>query len=190
LKDHPTIDAVFLNAGIQGHYQFTDPSSVDLAKFDREVTTNFTSYVALTHAFLPHLLAHSSPSALIYTGTGVSLVPAFPMPAYSASKAALDAFIVCMREQLRVTKIDVYHISPGPVQTEIHNAEMGESRGKGFGMPLPQFVEEAWSGLSNGDEDIFVGLVGGSTKEQFMEITEKRNGAIGRMSEMIRKFFG
>jgi short-subunit dehydrogenase len=109
------------------------------------------------------------------------------MPAYSASKAALDAFVVCIREQLRDTQIDVYHLSPGPVQTEIHDAEMGQERGKSFGMPLIQFVDEAWSGLGKGEKDVFIGHVAGTTKEQFLEIVDKRDNAIGRLSEVVRK---
>lgn len=165
---------------------FADPSTIDLTKFNNEITTNFISFVALTHAFLPHLLALSSSSALVFTGTGLSLVPATPLPAYSASKAALDAFIVCIRDQLRDTQIGVYHLSPGPVQTEMHDAELGP--GSAFGMPVSQFVDEAWSGLSKGKEDVFVGHVGGSTREQFMEIVEKRDGAIGRLSGLLRQF--
>ncbi|KAF2678513.1 NAD(P)-binding protein [Lentithecium fluviatile CBS 122367] len=184
---HPTIDAVFLNAGRQGHYSFSDPSSVSLKQFNHEITTNFTALVALTHAFLPHLLTHPTPTALLFTGTGVSLVPAFPLPAYSASKAALDAFIVCIHEQLRDTQVSVLHLIPGPVQTEMHDAEMGE-RGKHFGMPIGQFVEEAWAGLTKGEKDIFVGTVGGSTFEQVKELQDKRNGAIDRLSGSLRNF--
>jgi short-subunit dehydrogenase involved in D-alanine esterification of teichoic acids len=151
------------------------------------MTTNFTAHVALTHAFLPHLLQQSTPTALIYTGTGLSLVPAFALPCYSASKAALDAFIVCIREQLRKTNTSVYHISPGVVQTEIHDAEMGEERGRKFGMPVAQCVDEAWVGLSQGDLDVFVGVVGGSNEEQFKELVGQRDAAIGRLTGLLRQ---
>ena len=103
MKTYPSIDCVFLNAGTVHRFDFSKPDSVDLEVFNREITVNFTSFVALTQSLVPHLLARNEPSSLIFTGTQISLVPAFSLPAYSASKAALDAFIMCLREQLRDT---------------------------------------------------------------------------------------
>lgn len=187
MKTHPSIDCVFLNAGIEHSFDFSKPASVDFAVFNREITVNFTSFVALTHALLPHLLARKEHSGLIFTGSQISLVPVFPLPAYCASKAALDAFITCLREQLRDTSVQVMHISPGPIQTEISSIE-GEYDMK-FGMPVKDFVEEAYSGLVAGSPDIFPGCVGGSTKEQFMEIVDKRDAAFGRMSKLVRSVY-
>jgi short-subunit dehydrogenase len=179
-----------LNAGRQSWANFSQPQTVDLADFHREMTINYTAFVALVHAALPRLLSSSTPGNLIFTGTAISLVPAFPMPAYSASKAALDAFIMCLREQLRDTNVTVQHISPGPVQTELHNAAMGEAAGKAFGMSMDEFVNDAWAGLAEGKIDIFPGTVGGSTKNQFLEIVRVREQAFGRMSGLLRKMMG
>jgi short-subunit dehydrogenase len=170
-----------LNAGTQSRSNFAKPESVDLAAFHREVTINFTALVSLIHAILPHFLARSAPSNLVFTGTQISLVPAFPMPAYSASKAALDSFIMCLREQLRDSNVAVQHISPGPVATEFH---------PNFGMPMGDFMSEAWAGLKDGEKDIFPGTVGGSTKEQFLEIVRVREDAVDRMSGLLRKIMG
>jgi short-subunit dehydrogenase len=186
MKTYPSIDCVFLNAGTQHRFDFSKPDSVDLEVFNREITVNFTSFVALAHALLPHLFACNEHSSLIFTGTQISLVPAFVMPSYSASKAALDAFIKCLQEQLRDTNVQVMHISPGPVQTELHDSEMGQESGRKFGMPMEDFVNQAYAGLAGGRADIFPGCVGGSTKEQFIEIAEKRDGAFARMSKLLR----
>ncbi|KAF1973904.1 NAD(P)-binding protein [Bimuria novae-zelandiae CBS 107.79] len=186
--EHPTVDAIFLNAGMQRHFNFADPANVNLSHFYEEMTTNFTASVALTHAFLPHLLASANPTALIYTGTHISLVPAYRMPAYSASKAALDAFIQCIREQLRDTKVNILHVSPPLVQTEIHDYEIGAERGRKMGMPVEQFVEETWAELKAGKKDVYIGTIAASTKEQIMEIADKRAEAMGRLNELIRNF--
>jgi short-subunit dehydrogenase involved in D-alanine esterification of teichoic acids len=60
MSSSPDIDCVFFNAGIQGHYNFSQPEKVDLAKFIAEINVNFTSYVALTHAILPYLMKETS----------------------------------------------------------------------------------------------------------------------------------
>jgi short-subunit dehydrogenase involved in D-alanine esterification of teichoic acids len=41
------------------------------------------------------------------------------MPAYGASKAALNAFTLCLRDQLRNTNIKVVELSPPVVQSKI-----------------------------------------------------------------------
>jgi hypothetical protein len=74
------------------------------------------------------------------------------------------------------------------VQTELHDKDMGEERGRAFGMPVAQFVEEAWTGLSGGELDVYIGQVGGSTKEQFLEIVGKRDGAFERLTGLMRQF--
>jgi short-subunit dehydrogenase len=143
----------------------------------------------LVHAVLPHLLSRSSPSSLIFTGTPVSLVPVFAMPAYGASKAALESFILSLREQLRGTHVTVQQISPGPVQTELHDAHAGKEAGRKFSMPMEDFVKESWAGLVDGKEDIYPGCVGGSTKEQFLELVKLRDGAVARMSGLLRNMW-
>jgi short-subunit dehydrogenase len=189
-ETHPTIDSIMLNAGVQSPANFTKPDTVNLTAFHRETTINFTAQVALVHASLPYLFNRASPTSLIFTGTQVSVVPVFGMPAYSSSKAALDAFIMCLREQLRDTRVSVQHISPGPVQTELHEATLGKDAGSNFGMPLSEFVDEAWAGLAEGRNDIFPGTVGGSTKEQFLELVRLRDEATARMSGLLRRHLG
>jgi short-subunit dehydrogenase len=186
-KVYHTIDCVFLNAGTQSQADFSKPASVDLKVFDREMTINFTSYVHIVHAVLPHLLESNGNTSLIFTGTPISLIPAFPLPAYSASKAALESFILSLREQLRDTNVRVMQISPGPVQTELHDQH--SDSGSKFGMSLTEFVDEAWAGLVEGKADIYPGTVGGSSKEQFLELVQKRDEAVSRLSALVRHMF-
>lgn len=61
----PEIDCVFLNAGIQGVYDFTKPNHVDLAAFHKEISVNFTSFVNISTVFLPFLQSKSSPTSIV-----------------------------------------------------------------------------------------------------------------------------
>lgn len=67
IKKSPDIDCLFLNAGVQGHYDVSAPETIDLKKFNDEMTINYTSLVALTFAFLPFLKkrAESGPASII-----------------------------------------------------------------------------------------------------------------------------
>jgi len=188
-KTHPDIDCVFLNAATQARFDFSKPETVDLGALQSQITINFNSQVALVHAMLPHLLSRSSPTGLIFTGSPISLIPVFPMPAYGASKAALESFVLSLREQLRDTNVTVQQISPGPVQTELHDAHAGKEAGRKFGMPMEDFVKESWVGLVDREEDIYPGCVGGSTKEQFLKLVKLRDEASGRMSTLLRSMW-
>lgn len=54
---YPSIDCVFLNAGIQSSFDFSKPETVDLKEFQTEIGVNFMSFVALSHGFLPYLIS-------------------------------------------------------------------------------------------------------------------------------------
>jgi short-subunit dehydrogenase involved in D-alanine esterification of teichoic acids len=54
-----------LNAGVQRIYDMSDPTKFDLDQFQNEVSVNFNSFVALTHAFLPFLASKNTPAGLV-----------------------------------------------------------------------------------------------------------------------------
>lgn len=154
-KKHPDLDCVCLNAGFQRRFDFAEPAKVDLELLGLEFTTNYLSYVHLTTAFIPFLQKRDGETSLIYTTSGLALVPMPPCPNYSASKAALHHLVLVLREQLGSGpgNIKVIEIIPPAVQTELH----GEG-GKQIGMPLEEFMDEAWGKLENGHEQISVGF--------------------------------
>lgn len=118
MKQSPDIDSIFLNAGIQRPYDLSVLEKFDLSSFHEEVKVNFSSFVALAHAFLPYFLENPNPTSFIFTGSNLAIIPAATLPAYSASKAALNVFTLCLREQLRHSKTKVIEISPPPVQSK------------------------------------------------------------------------
>lgn len=65
-----------------------------------------------------------------------------------------------MREQLRETNVKVIEVLPPAVKTELHDAKHQPDikDGHNIGMELDDFTEECWKGLSEGKEDIPVGM--------------------------------
>lgn len=125
------------------------------------------------------------------------------MPAYSVSKAGLNAFVLCLREQLRGTNITVIELSPPAVQSksgsshcpgeqmlnedaaaELHDY-MGEDKGRALGMPLVDFTNEAMAGLFRGQEQIYVGSIG--PQDQFDSIVETRQQAFQGFTRFFRQ---
>jgi short-subunit dehydrogenase involved in D-alanine esterification of teichoic acids len=157
-RDHPDISTVVLNAGMQRAFDLSDPATVDLKLLDLETTTNYTAHVHLTIALLPHLF--KAPAAqLVFISSGLSLVPSARVINYSASKAALHAFVLSLRRQLHDTSVKVVEVVPPAVSTELHDVQ----KAQGFELPkavvmgLEEFTETAWKGLSDGEEVVYVG---------------------------------
>ncbi|KAE8443121.1 hypothetical protein EG329_002365 [Mollisiaceae sp. DMI_Dod_QoI] len=183
IKKFPDIDCLFLNAGIQGSHDLANFEHVDLEQFNSEMTTNYMGLVALVHAFLPHLRKQKQAS-IVFTGSNISIVPACSLPNYSASKAALNVFTLCLREQLKAagSHLKVIEISPPPVQTEIHDY-MGEGGAK-FGMPIDEFTMEVMEGLNAGHDQIVIGAV--LDPKAFNEIVDKRRALFEGLAKVMR----
>ncbi|KAL4998772.1 hypothetical protein BDV10DRAFT_194105 [Aspergillus recurvatus] len=178
---YPDIDSVYLNAGVQRAQDLTQEGGWDLQAFNSEFHTNFTSAVSLVHAFLPFLKdkAETQPASFIFTGTNLAIVPAASMPAYSASKTALNVFVLSLREQLKQSsKLKVIEVSPPAVQTELHDY-MG-AHGATIGMPLDEFINETFRGLQKGLDQVIVGNV--VDKETFLDIVEKRRSLFEKLA--------
>jgi len=161
-KSHPDLSALFLNSGIQRGFNFARPSSVDLSLVSAEFTTNYLSYLYLTNAFLPFLQAKTEPTALVYTTSGLALIPLLRCPNYCATKAALHHYILCLREQLRQegSGVKVVEVLPPAVQTELHDEKHQPDikNGRAMGMPLDEFTDQTWAALAEGKEQIPIGF--------------------------------
>lgn len=117
------------------------------------------------------------------TNSNIALVPAVGLSAYSCSKAALNAFVMCLREELQHSKspVKIIELWPPPVQTEIHNNTMPE--GAKFGMPVEAYVNETYQGIVEGKDVVQVGDLG--PDKIFQDILAKRIGLFDNLSSII-----
>ncbi|BAE59277.1 unnamed protein product [Aspergillus oryzae RIB40] len=104
------------------------------------------------------------------------------MPAYSAAKAALNAFILCFREQLKSTNVKVVELSPPAVQSELHDY-MTPEVGRKIGMPLDQFIDEAFAGLQAGKDQVVVGSI--ADEKTFYEVLNNRRAMFETLSKLL-----
>ncbi|KAH9906008.1 hypothetical protein F4778DRAFT_728380 [Xylariomycetidae sp. FL2044] len=173
-RDHPDLDCVVLNAGIQRALDFARPEAVDLAAFDEELLTNYTSCVRLVTALLPHLQRLGGSRAaegenagkdvhLVFVSASLGLVPTLVRtPGYNASKAALHSWITAVRQQLRDAghaRVRLVEVFPPAVRTELHDNKHQPDmvNGHEIGMPLPEYIEAMYAGLAEGHEQFAVG---------------------------------
>lgn len=183
---YPGIDAVILNSGIQRTLDFTKPQDIDLPRTVNELGTNYTSYLYLITYLLPHLQAQApKPVALIVVTSGLALIPLPRCGNYCATKAALHSLVWSIRAQLthddKSRHIKVIEIFPPAVQTELHSQQLELLKiGQGnIGIPLDEFVDGAWDGLTKGDEEIPVGPI----KDHFDNVEGPRRIGFRRLVE-------
>ncbi|KAI1375395.1 NADP-dependent dehydrogenase-like protein [Hypoxylon crocopeplum] len=191
IQQHPDLDCIVLNAGVQFVMDFSKPQTVDITKIQTEITVNYVSMVALTHAFVPFFQANSLDKevAFIYTTTSLMSLP-YPMVLnYSASKAALHSFIICVREQFKQkpeSKINVVELVVPLVQTELHNGQPGWGEDFNPGMSVKQFCEEAIAGFETKEETVAVG----PAKQAFDEFEREKGRRVGPFWATLRKTMG
>lgn len=143
VKAHPTLNAVINNAGIMRPEDIAAaPDYLDTA--EETIATNLLAPIRLTAALLPHFL--KQPAATVLTvSSGLAFVPMVLTPTYSATKSAIHAYSVALREQLK-TPVEVIEIVPPYVQTTL----MGEGQASDErAMPLDAFISEVMDILEN-----------------------------------------
>ncbi|KAF4340753.1 oxidoreductase dltE [Fusarium beomiforme] len=189
-QSDPDLDAVVFSSGIQRGFDFCNPETVDLEVLGDELTTNYTSAVHLTAAFLPHLKKQSQ-GHLVYVSATLGLIPSMVRtPNYNASKSALHTFILNVREQLKaggVSHVRMIEVFPPAVQTELHDEKHQPDliNGGEIGMPLDEYTEKMFDGLVRGDDQFAVGPGESLFKEDGFETQRMKLYEVGR--EFINK---
>jgi hypothetical protein len=108
------VDLLVNNAGFGTHGRF---EKNDPAREHDEITVNVASLVALTHAFLPGMLARGS-GGVINVASTASFQPVPYMAVYGATKAFVCSFSEALHEEVRRRGVRVIALCPGPTATE------------------------------------------------------------------------
>jgi uncharacterized oxidoreductase len=132
--NHPALNVLIHCAGIMRYEKLTAESSTK--DIEETIATNFSGTVLLTHALLPHLLA-TPDAAIVTVSSGLAFVPHPAAPTYNATKAAIHAYSIALREQLR-DRVEVVELIPPAVQTDL---TPGQSANSNF-LPLSDFIDE------------------------------------------------
>lgn len=155
MRRFPDLDILVNNAGIQ-RYVDLKKGYDELKSGEDEIAINFVSAVELTALFIGHLMKRPS-AAIINVSSGLGFMPMVNMPIYSATKAAIHAYTLVLRQQLRDTSVRVIEIVPTMVDTGLNKEGRDAANLKYRGVSLSEYIPTVISGLENDVEMIFHG---------------------------------
>ncbi|MDW3191539.1 MAG: SDR family NAD(P)-dependent oxidoreductase [Cytophagales bacterium] len=147
-EDHPDMNILINNAGIQYNYQFGEEDQE--SRIDHEIQVNLTAPILLINSLLP-VLTNQENAAIVNVSSGLGLVPKKQAPVYCGTKAGLHIFSKSLRYQLETVK--VFEMIPPLVDTEM-------TAGRGSGKISPeQLTEEFIQAFRRNRYEVNVGKV-------------------------------
>ena len=158
---HPELNVVINNAGIQLRRDFKDDDALE--KLEQEIAINFTAPIRLISELLPQL--RRQPQAVIVNVTSaLAFAPLAGVPVYCATKAAMHAYTLSLRHQLKALGIRVVEMAPPLVDTDL-GGENRIANTRAQPMISPEdFAADALAQLENDQDEVLVGQAAGARK--------------------------
>ncbi len=136
-REYPAVNVLINNAGMMHLESLLTPTE-NSSEAEAHVVTNLLGPIHLTAALLPTL--QKQPRATVMMVSSVlGFVPWAAAPTYCATKAAIHAYALSLRYQLKGTSVKVLELIPPYVATTL----LGEQQANDpRAMPLDDFITE------------------------------------------------
>src|SRR5262249_40685274 len=163
------IDILVNNAGIPKRRHVLELTQ---AEVDSVMAINYLSPVRLTPTLLPPLIDRGGGAIVTISSVAARMGP--PREgAYSASKAAISAFMESMAVDLDGKNIAVHLVNPGIIDTELFELPDNEASLSDLdALPVSAMSEAVLAQLASGQFEIYV-------PDWFKDITPARYGDLG-----------
>lgn len=148
------VDVLVNNAGFGAHGEVLQ---IPVEKQLQMVDLNIKALVALTHAFVPGMVARGR-GRVLQVGSTAGWLPGPLQATYYASKAFVNSFSRALHEELRGTGVTCTVLCPGPVKTEfVEVASMEGTRAFKRGAISAEATALAgYRGMLKGKDVVFV----------------------------------
>jgi len=151
--NHPDLNVLVNNAGIQNWMNITNDDFFDRAASEIEI--NITAPVHLSKLFLKLKTLNT----IMNVSSGLAFIPLSKVPVYCATKAFIRSFTLSLRHQLQSSNVEVIEIIPPALNTDlggigIHNEYPAVS----------DFIESIFQQLKEGKNELTFGTSEGRAK--------------------------
>jgi len=154
VADHPELNVLVNNAGLQLPFDATRPA--DPATVRDELEINLVAPLHLTTLLVGHLAGRPG-ATVVNISSGLAFAPLAEVGLYSATKAALHSLTLTLRHQYRPLGVRVVEVAPPAVDSELGSARRNDPDRSHGGMPVDAFVAEAMAGLASDQDEVMVG---------------------------------
>ncbi len=168
-KNHPGLNVLVNNAGIQNWMNLTDENFFTKAKSEIEI--NILAPIHLTSLFIKL----KSLTTVMNVTSGLSFAPLTKVPVYSATKAFFHSFTVSIRHLLKENKIEVVEIIPPAINTDLGGKGLHD-----FAPPVSEFIDSIFEQLKQGKTELTFGFtetVARAGEEVLRPVFERMNPA-------------
>lgn len=165
--EHPDLNVLVNNAGIQHWMSLTDPGFYQRAQ--DEITINIEAPLHLTCVFLNL----KSINTIVNVTSALAFVPRIKVPVYSATKAFLHSYTVTLRALVKSKNIEVIEVIPPALNTDLGGKGLHD-----FAPPVSGFIESIFEQLKEGKTTLTFGFsvaLSEAGKEIFQTAYEQMN---------------
>jgi uncharacterized oxidoreductase len=145
-SEHPDLNVLVNNAGIQQWMKITDGNFFDRAK--EEIAINAEGPVHL----ISLLLNLKSIDTILNVTSALSFVPIVRMPVYCATKAFMHSYTLSLRHLLKPKGIEVIEIIPPALNTDLGGKGLHD-----YAPPVAGFIDAVFEQLIAGRNEITYG---------------------------------
>lgn len=151
IDNHPDINVIINNAGVECNYLLLDEESF-ISKANQEIQINLLAPMQITHGLIP-LLVGKPQAAVVNITSGLVYAPKYNAAVYNASKSGLRAFTQTLRMQLKQTRIQVFEVIPPLVDTPLSKVNQNRK------MSVEECVTQILDGLRKNKLIMNIGVV-------------------------------
>ncbi|GAB4040718.1 SDR family oxidoreductase [Spirosoma gilvum] len=151
--EHPDLNVLVNNAGIQQWMSITDNDFFERAK--AEIMVNIEAPLHLTSL----LINLSSLKTILNVTSGLSFVPLTKVPVYSATKAFFHSFTLSLRHLLAAKTIEVIEVIPPALNTDLGGKGLHDQA-----PPVSGFIDAVFEQLKQGKTELTYGFSEGMAK--------------------------
>ena len=146
-EEHPDLDTLINNAGIQNWMKIDDRDFFEKAK--QEIAINIEAPLHLTSL----LIRLPSLKTIMNVTSGLSFAPLAKTPVYSATKAFLHSFTLSLRYLLKDRNIEVIEVIPPALNTDLGGKGIHD-----FAPKVSDFIETIFEQLQKGKKELTFGF--------------------------------
>jgi short-subunit dehydrogenase involved in D-alanine esterification of teichoic acids len=158
-EEHPEVDCIINNAGVQRPLEVNDFS---LEKADQEIDINIRGPMHLAISLLPHFKKQKS-AVIMNVSSVLGFVPISVInPVYNGTKAWVHFWSMALRTQLKDTNVKVIEIVPPTVATDLHRERNDPDDNKKeknkAALSVEEFMSDLIEGWESGKEVVAAGM--------------------------------